>query len=183
MATMVGRCEVGEDNEYASNEMLLGCFGHLCVSRHETPLSRPLTKLSIDTLDTRAASNLVHIYNPNFRLTFNNVSSALTFSCAHITATCLLSPARTCVRSLSICLSGGLSRARARAASLSLSLSLSLACARAPPPLHTPIICQPLQHIQAESHTGVAMVGCGVCGWVGGRGLMCKTVYQRQPPG
>ena len=76
-ATMIGRCEVGGDNEYVSNEMFLDCFGHLCVSRHETPLSRPLTKLSIDTLDTRAASNWVHIYNPNFRLGFTNSVSEM----------------------------------------------------------------------------------------------------------
>ena len=134
-ATMIGRCEVRGDNEYVNNEMFLDCVGHLCVSRHDTPLSRPLTKLCIDTLDTRAASNLVHIYNPNFRLTFNNVYSALTFSCAHITATCLLSPAHTCVFSLALSLGRTLSCARAR----SLSLSLSLACARAPPTLHMPI--------------------------------------------
>ena len=85
MATMVGRCEVGGDNEYANNEMFLGCFGQLCVSRHETPLSRPLTKLSIDTLDTRAASNWVHIYNPNFRLAFtNSVAEMNPFACQTI---------------------------------------------------------------------------------------------------
>ena len=72
VATTIGCCEVGTDNEYADNEMCLGCCGHLCVSRHETPLSRPLTILSIDTLDTRAASNCVRACNPNFRLTLTN---------------------------------------------------------------------------------------------------------------
>ena len=36
MATMIGRCEVGEDNEYANNEMILGSFwACVCVSARD----------------------------------------------------------------------------------------------------------------------------------------------------
>ena len=47
------------------------------ANRHAPPLTRPLTKLSIDTLGTFAASNWVHNYNPNFPLAFTNSVSEM----------------------------------------------------------------------------------------------------------